>query len=255
MRGISNIATAGSGGGGGTTKSTLYYASNNSTYSGYYVRATGTVNPSLVYTTTLGSDGNAYQQVEGMEYYMLEFYYMSSESEVILLTTYVEANMGCIAYVPLVGYKVFTEGTDYMQPGYTMYSKVASGTGSATFTSGNIQLVRSASNPNLAAFIPFVKQPGMQSIQFRWSFTYQNSNYRQCNLLLGVAANDTAIDTTSVSYAYLRSNANMDTQNRVVNGTSLTSLQDGNTYYIKMILSLASPGYSVTMNIHDIWFE
>ena len=256
MKSISNIASVG-GSGGGTSSSILYYITNNSLYEDYYVRATGTFDSTLVYTTQLGTDGNAYQEVDGMEYYNLEFFYIDeNEDEVILLNTTVSANAGCVIPIKLLGNKVFIYGNDHVETSYIMYSK--SNGGEVTYTDGNLYIWRNGGGSTasylVCGFIPFVKQSGMQTINFRYSCSYENSSYRTTYLGLGISNND-LLDYSLVSTVYQKSNAAMDNLSRIASGTSIIGLEDVATYYIKFYLQDPTAGYKQHLYIHDIWFE
>ena len=89
------------GGGGGTNKAILYYMTDNSMYEGYHVRATGLLS-GTVYNTVLDSEGNGDVEVEGMERYSIDFYYIDeNEQEVSVYQTDVDAHTGHFFYIPL----------------------------------------------------------------------------------------------------------------------------------------------------------
>lgn len=89
------------GGGGGTDKAILYYMTDNAMYEGYHVRATGLLS-GTVYNTVLDSEGNGDVEVEGMERYSINFYYIDeNEQEVSVYQTAVDAHTGNFVYIPL----------------------------------------------------------------------------------------------------------------------------------------------------------
>lgn len=88
-------------GGGGTDKAILYYMTDNAMYDGYHVRATGLLS-GTVYNTVLDSEGNGDVEVEGMERYSIDFYYIDeNEQEVSVYQTDVDAHTGHFFYIPL----------------------------------------------------------------------------------------------------------------------------------------------------------
>lgn len=98
---MTKIAQKISGGGGGTDKAILYYMTDNAMYDGYHVRATGLLS-GTVYNTVLDSEGNGDVEVEGMERYSIDFYYIDeNEQEVSVYQTDVDAHTGHFFYIPL----------------------------------------------------------------------------------------------------------------------------------------------------------
>lgn len=173
-----------------------------------------------------------------------------------MLESGLSANCGSVHVVNLIGNKVFTYGSDTMEPGYSLISKVQTGgTGEVTFTDGTLQIYRNAGSTYgpyyVYGFIPFIKQAGMQTIKFTWQYT-SVSNAGTVYIKIGIMDNDLTDDTTFISTVYYNSTSSSIAKTTL--GTSIASLTDGNLYYIKFCMK-NSGGYTHYLNIYDIWFE